>query len=159
MVMERPGRHAQGGAARVPGRDRGERGMMPPSPLRDAFQLLNYHLLFNDEDGIDVPSALLSIGEELDVSPHRALGEAVRVGLVERHRDALGRACVRRGPRSAEVLRRIYAGEPPTREGLLAEARAWREFLGARRARLESIREAARPKERNTIASLPAWVP
>ncbi|MDD9826711.1 MAG: hypothetical protein OXU86_08100 [Thaumarchaeota archaeon] len=133
--------------------------MMPPSQLRSAFQILHYHLLFH-EDGIRVSSALRSIDDELEISPRLALEEAVRIGLVERHRDILERECVRRGPRSDEVLRRIYGRDgPPTRESIMAEARAWREYFAARAARLEAIRESARPKEHNTASSLPAWMP
>jgi len=132
---------------------------MPPSQLRSAFQLLHYHLLFH-ENGIRVSSALGSIGEKLEISPRLALEEAVRIGLVERHRDILEHECVRRGPRSDEVLRRIYGRDgPPTRESIMAEARAWREYFAARAARLEAIRESARPKEHNTASSLPAWMP
>jgi len=132
---------------------------MPPSSLRNALQLLHVHLLFNEEDGIEVGSALSSIHDKLDVSPTRALREALRAGLLEEHTDFLGRACVRRGPRSDEVLRRVYDGEPPTRKSLMAHSRAWDEYLGARRARLDAIREAARPTARNTVATLPAWAP
>jgi len=132
---------------------------MPPSPLRDALQLLHFHLLFHEEDGIDVASALASIREEIGAGARGALGEAVRLGLVERHSDMLGRACIRRGPRSGEALRRIYGGEPPTRESVMSEARAWQKYFDARDARLAAIREAARPKEGNTASSLPAWMP
>jgi len=132
---------------------------MPPSELRDALQLLHYHLLFNEEHGIKVSSALSSIREELDVSPRLALAEAVRLGLVEEYADFLERSCIRRGPRSAEALRRIYEGEPPTMESLLARERAWGRHFDAKDARLAAIREAARPTEANTASSLPAWVP
>ena len=157
--MERTARDAQNGDAPAPGQDMQEPGMMPPSQLRDAFELLHVDLLFN-ENGIRVSSALGSIAEELEISPRLALEEAVRMGLVERHRDILERECVRRGPRSDEVLRRVYGRDgPPTRESLLAGARAWREYFAARAARLEAIRESARPKEHNTASSLPAWMP
>ena len=157
--MERTARDAQNGDAPAPGQDLQEPGMMPPSQLRDAFELLHVDLLFN-ENGIRVSSALGSIAEELEISPRLALEEAVRMGLVERHRDILERECVRRGPRSDEVLRRVYGRDgPPTRESIMAEARAWREYFAARAARLEAIRESARPKEHNTASSLPAWMP
>jgi len=81
------------------------------------------------------------------------------MGLVEEDPEFPEGAFIRRGPRSGEALRRIYDGEPPTRESLLAEERAWRRYFAARRARLEAIREAARPREGNTASSLPAWVP
>ncbi|MDD9826710.1 MAG: hypothetical protein OXU86_08095 [Thaumarchaeota archaeon] len=158
--MERTARDAQNGDAPAPGQDLQEPGMVPPSQLRSAFKILHYHLLFNDKDGIDVSSALLSISEKLEISPRLALEEAVRIGLVERHRDILERECVRRGPRSDEVLRRIYGRDgPPTRESLLAKERAWGAYFAARAARLEAIRESARPKEHNTASSLPAWMP
>ena len=132
---------------------------MPPSQLRDAFELLHYHLLFH-ENGIRVSSALGSIGEKLEIRPRLALEEAVRMGLVETHTDFFGDTTVRRGPRSDEVLRRVYGRDgPPTRESLLAGASAWEEFFAARAARLEAIRESARPKEHNTASSLPAWMP
>ena len=157
--MERTARDAQNGDAPAPGQDNREPGMMPPSQLRDAFELLHYHLLFH-ENGIRVSSALGSIAEELEISPRLALEEAVRMGLVERHTDFFGDTTVRRGPRSDEVLRRVYGRDgPPTRESLLAGARAWRKFFAARAARLEAIRESARPKEHNTASSLPAWMP
>ncbi|RNJ74702.1 MAG: hypothetical protein EB833_00220, partial [Thaumarchaeota archaeon S13] len=70
--MERPARDAQNGDAPAPGQDSREPGMMPPSQLRSAFQLLHFHLLFNDKDGIDVSSALLSISEKLEISPRLA---------------------------------------------------------------------------------------
>ena len=160
MVMARPAHDTRGGDSTTPGQDMLEPGMMPPSQLRSAFQMLHVDLLFNDKDGIDVSSALGSIAEKLEISPRLALEEAVRIGLVERHRDILERECVRRGPRSDEVLRRIYGRDgPPTRESIMAEARAWREYFAARAARLEAIRESARPKEHNTASSLPAWMP
>ncbi|MDD9809981.1 MAG: hypothetical protein OXU25_09250 [Thaumarchaeota archaeon] len=157
--MERPARDAQNGDAPTLWQDLPEPCMMPPSQLRSAFQILHFHLLFH-EDGIRVSSALRSIDDELEISPRLALEEAVRIGLVERHRDILERECVRRGPRSDEVLRRIYGRDgPPTRESIMAEARAWEEYFAARAARLEAIRESARPKEHNTASSLPAWMP
>jgi len=131
---------------------------MPPSPLRDALQLLHFHLLFHEKYGIKVSSALASIREELDVSPRRALAEAMRLGLVEENPEFAGGAFVRRGPRSGDALRRIYDGEPPTMESLLAEERAWDRHFAAQDARLAAIREAARPTEANTAASLPAWM-
>jgi len=159
MVMARPARDTRRGDAQMLGQDLQEPGRMPPSQLRDAFELLHVDLLFN-ENGIRVSSALGSIGEKLEISPRLALEEAVRAGLVERHRDILEHECVRRGPRSDEVLRRVYGrGGPPTRESLLAGASAWEEFFAARAARLEAIRESARPKEHNTASSLPAWMP
>jgi len=136
-----------------------KRGVMPPSPLRDALQMLHFYLLFNERCGLDVNSVLSSIREELGVSPRLALAEAMRMGLVEEDPESPGGAFVRRGPRVEEALRRIYDGEPPTKESLLAEERAWGEYFDARRARLEAIREAARPREGNTASSLPAWVP
>ncbi|RNJ72696.1 MAG: hypothetical protein EB832_03240 [Thaumarchaeota archaeon S14] len=148
--MARPARDAQNGDDPAPGQDK---------RVRDAFELLHVDLLFN-EGGIRVSSALGSIGEKLEISPRLALEKAVRSGLVERHRDILEHECVRRGPRSDEVLRSIYGRDgPPTRESLLAEASAWEEFFAARAARLEAIRESARPKEHNTASSLPAWMP
>ena len=82
------------------------------------------------------------------------------MGLVETHTDFFGDTTVRRGPRSDEVLRRVYGRDgPPTRESLLAKERAWREYFAARAARLEAIRESARPKEHNTASSLSAWMP
>jgi len=131
---------------------------MPPSELRNALQMLHFYLLFN-EDGMKVSSMLSSIREELDVSPRLALAEAMRMGLVEEDPEFPEGAFIRRGPRVEEALRRIYDGEPPTRESLLAEARAWRRYFAARRARLKALREAARPREENTADSLPAWVP
>ena len=158
--MERPARDAQNGDAPIPGQDNQEPGTMQPLQLKSAFQMLHVDLLFNDKDGIDVSSALGSIAEKLEISPRLALEEAVRIGLVERHRDILERECVRRGPRSDEVLRRIYGRDgPPTRESLLAKERAWGAYFAARAARLEAIRESARPKEHNTASSLPAWMP
>jgi len=133
------------------------REKMPPSELRDALQMIHFYLLFN-EDGMKVSSVLSSIREELDVSPRLALAEAMRMGLVEEDPEFPEGAFVRRGPRVEEALRRIYDGEPPTRESIMAEARAWQEYFDARRARLKAIREVARPKE-NTASSLPAWVP
>jgi len=135
-----------------------KRGVMPPSPLRDALQLLHFHLLFH-EDGIMAYPAISSIREELGISGRGALAEAMRLGLVEEHPEFPEGSFVRRGPRSAEVLRRIYDGEPPTRESLLARARAWDRHFAAQDARLAAIREAARPTEANTASSLPAWVP
>ena len=159
MVMARPAHDTRGGDAPTLGQDLQEPGMVPPSQLRSAFKILHFHLLFH-EDGIRVSSALRSIDDELEISPRLALEEAVRIGLVERHRDILERECVRRGPRSDEVLRRIYGRDgPPTRESIMAEARAWEEYFAARAARLEAIRESARPKEHNTASSLPAWMP
>jgi len=81
------------------------------------------------------------------------------MGLVEGDPEFPEGAFIRRGPRSGEALRLIYDGEPPTRESIMAEARAWDEHLDARRARLKALREAARPREENTAGSLPAWVP
>ena len=158
MVMARPAHGVRGGDAPIMGQALQGQGMVPPSPLRNALQMLHTHLLFNEEEGIEVSTALSSIREKLDVSPHFALGEAVRLGLVEEYTD-FGRLCVRRGPRSDEALRRIYGGEPPTREGIMARARAWDEYFDAKNARLGAIREFARPKEHNTAASLPAWMP
>ena len=133
---------------------------MQPSQLRSAFRLIHVGLLFHEKRGMDVGSVLSMIGEKLEISPRLALGEAVRMGLVERHRDILERECVRRGPRSDEVLRRIYGRDgPPTLESLLAKERAWEEYFAARAARLEAIRESARPKEHNTAPSLLAWMP
>jgi len=152
MAMARPAQGARGEAAAATGK-------MPPSELRNALQLIHFHLLFNEKYGIMVSSALASIREELDVSPRLALKEALRAGLAERHRDALGRPTIRRGPRSGDALRRIYDGEPPTRESLLARARAWDAHFAAQDARLAAIREAARPREENTASSLPAWMP
>jgi len=83
----------------------------------------------------------------------------MRLGLVEEDPEFAGGCFVRRGPRSGEALRRIYDGEPPTRESLLARARAWDRHFAAQDARLAAIREAARPKEENTAGSLPAWMP
>ena len=157
--MERPARNAHNGDAPAPGQDLQEPGMMPPSQLRDAFELLHVDLLFN-ENGIRVSSALRSIAEELEISPRLALEEAVRMGLVETHTDFFGDTTVRRGPRSDEVLRSVYGREgPPTMESLLAKERAWDAYFAARAARLEAIRESARPKEHNTASSLPAWMP
>jgi len=133
--------------------------VMPPSPLRDALQLLHFHLLFNERDGIMASAALASMREELDVSPRLALSEVMRLGLVEENPEFAGGSHVRRGPRSDEVLRRIYDGEPPTRESLLARACAWDAHFAAQDARLAAIREAARPREENTASSLPAWMP
>ena len=159
MVMERPASYTGDGNAPILGQYLQEPGMMPPSQLRSAFRRLHVDLLFN-EGGIRVSSALGSIAEELEISPRLALEEAVRAGLVETHTDFFGESLVRLGPRSDEVLRRIYGKKgPPTRESLLARERAWREFFAARAARLEAIRESARPKEHNTASSLPAWVP
>jgi len=132
---------------------------MPPSELRNALQMIHFYLLFNERYGLDVNSVLSSIREELDVSPRLALAEAMRMGLVEEDPEFPGGAFVRRGPRVEEALRRIYDGEPPTRESIMSEARAWQEYFDARRARLKAIREAARPKEENTASSLPAWMP
>ena len=133
--------------------------MMQPSQLRSAFKILHLHLLFH-EDGIRVSSALGSLGEKLEISPRLALEEAVRMGLVETHTDFFGDTTVRRGPRSDEVLRSVYGREgPPTMESLLAKERAWDAYFAARAARLEAIRESARPKEHNTASSLPAWMP
>jgi len=132
---------------------------MPPSELRDALQMIHFYLLFNERYGLDVNSVLSSIREELGVSPRLALAEAMRMGLVEEDPESPGGAFVRRGPRVEDALRRIYDGEPPTRESLLAEERAWEDYFAARDARLAAIREAAWPKEENTASSLPAWMP
>jgi len=134
-----------------------KRGVMPPSPLRNALQLLHFHLLFN-EGGLMTYPAISSIRGELGISGRGALAEAMRLGLVEEHPEFPEGSFVRRGPRSGEALRRIYDGEPPTRESLLAEERAWEEHFAAQDARLAAIREAARPKEENTASSLPAWM-
>jgi len=48
------------------------REKMPPSPLRDALQMLHFHLLFH-EDGMKVSSMLSSMREELGASPRLAL--------------------------------------------------------------------------------------
>jgi len=120
--------------------------------------MIHFYLLFN-EDGMRVSSLLSSIREELDVSPRLALAEAMRIGLVEEDPEFPEGAFVRRGPSVEEALRRIYDGEPPTKESLLAEERAWGRYFDAKDARLRAIREAARPKEHNTASSLPAWVP
>jgi len=133
---------------------------MPDSPLREAFELLHYYLLHNEEFGVRVSVARMSIGEEVEIDPDYAIGEAVRTGLVMVDEDFLLRRILRRGPRNAEMLRRIYGSDgPPTVESLLAEERAWSEYERKAKERLRAIREAARPKERNTVASLPAWVP
>jgi len=157
MAMARPAQGARGEAAT--GAGTAATGKLPPSPLRDALQLLHFHLLFHEKDGIKVSAALASIREELDVSPRLALAEAMRIGLVEEDPEFPEGAFIRRGPRSGEALRRIYDGEPPTMESLLAEERAWDRHFAAQDARLAAIREAARPTEANTAGSLPAWVP
>jgi len=158
--MARRASGAGEGEVQAPGQGReAEPGKMPPSELRNALQMLHFHLLFNEKYGIKVSSALASIREELDVSPRLALSEAMRMGLVEEDPESPGGAFVRRGPRSDEVLRRIYDDEPPTRESLLARARAWDRHFAAQDARLAAIREAARPTEANTVGSLPAWMP
>jgi len=132
---------------------------MPPSTLRNALQMIHVGLLFNERFGMDVNSVLASIREELPISPRLALAEAMRMGLVEEDPESRERGFIRRGPRSGEALRRIYDGEPPTRESLMAEARAWQKYFDARDARLAALREAARPTEENTASSLPAWMP
>jgi len=120
--------------------------------------MIHFYLLFN-EDGMRVSSLLSSIREELDVSPRLALAEAMRIGLVEEDPEFPEGAFVRRGPSVEEALRRIYDGEPPTKESIMSEARAWQEYFDARDARLAALREAARPREENTARSLPAWMP
>jgi len=67
---------------------------------------------------------------------------------------------IRRGPRNAEMLRRIYGRDgPPTLEGIMAAESASLKRRELEKARLKGLREAGRPKEHNTAASLPAWVP
>jgi len=133
---------------------------MPPSPLKEAFELIHFYLLFSEE-GVEASTVRLSILEQIDIDPDFAVGEAVRTGLVEAHAEPVTtRKILRRGPRSAEMLRRVYGRDnPPTLEGIIAAERAARERGEAEFARLEALREAARPKERDTVASLPAWVP
>jgi len=133
---------------------------MPDSPLREAFELLHHYLLHNEKFGVRVSVARMSIGEGVEIDPDYAIGEAVRTGLVMVDEDFLLRRILRRGPRNAEMLRRIYGSDgPPTLESISAGARERRRGRKAVEARLRAIREAARPKERNTVASLPAWVP
>jgi len=162
MAAPRSERAASGSqTAALQDRDRDGTDGMPDSPLREAFELLHYHLLHNGEFGVRVSSARLSIGEEIDIDPDYAIAEAVRTGLVEEYADPnWPNRILRRGPRNAEMLRHIYGrGGPPTVESLLAEDRAWSEYERRADERLRAIREAARPKEHNTAASLPAWVP
>lgn len=139
---------------------RPELGHMPDSPLREAFELMHHYLLHNEEFGVRVTAARLSIEEEIEIDPDHAIGEAVRTGLVRIGEDFLGRKVLRRGPRSAEALGRVYGREgPPTLESIRAEERAWLEFERRGAERLKALREAGRPREHNTAASLPAWVP
>jgi len=173
-----------GNEAPTRGSDRRGSGGMPPSPLKEAFELIHFYLLFSEE-GVEASTVRLSILEQIDIDPDFAVGEAVRTGLVEAHAEPVTtRKILRRGPRSAEMLRRVYGSltgdarhaawasrsaemlrrvygrdNPPTLEGIIAAERAARERGEAEFARLEALREAARPKEHNTAASLPAWVP
>lgn len=143
--------------------EQGQREMpvrMPPSPLKEAFELIHFYLL-HSEEGVEVNTVRLSIWEQIAIDPDRAIGEAVRTGLVEKYSEPVTtQEMIRRGPRSAEMLRWIYGRDnPPTLESIMAEERAWLEFERKRTERLEAIREASRPRERNTLASLPPWVP
>jgi len=158
-VTEAPRGHVAGAPAR--GSDRRGPGGMPDSPLREAFELISHYLLNNEEFGVRATAMRLAIEEEVEIDPDYAIAEAVRTGLIKVHTDpdVLTRI-IRRGPRNAEMLRHIYGrGGPPTVESLLAEDRAWSEYERRADERLRAIREAARPKEHNTAASLPAWVP
>jgi len=138
-----------------------EPGEMPDSPLRYAFELIHFYLLHNGEEGIEVNVARLSIGEEFEIDPDYAIKEAVRTGLVEEYKDNVTRQrFIRRGPRNAEMLRRIYGRDsPPTAESIRADVQKRRERREADEARLEAIREAGRPKGHNTADELPAWMP
>jgi len=133
---------------------------MPPSPLKEAFELIHFYLLHN-ESGIGVNTVRLSILEQIGIDPDRAIGKAVLTGLVEKYSEPVtSRDMIRRGPRSSEMLRWVYGRDnPPTLESIRAEELAWHEFERSEEERLEALREAARPKERDTVASLPAWVP
>lgn len=133
---------------------------MPPSPLKEAFELIHFYLL-HSEEGVEVNTVRLSIWEQIAIDPDRAIGEAVRTGLVEMYPEPVTtQEMIRRGSRSAEMLRWIYGRDnPPTLESIMAGERAWLEFERKRAERLEAIREAGRPKGHNTLASLPAWVP
>lgn len=138
----------------------GEAERMPPSPLKDAFEIISHCLLYNEEFGVRVTAARLSIEEQVEIDPDHAIGEAVRTGLVRMGEDFLGRKVLRRGPRNAEVLGRMYGREgPPTVESIRADLREQRRARGAMEARRRALREAGRPREHNTAASLPAWVP
>lgn len=148
-------------AAPSAGQNRAGPRKMPSSPLREAFEIISHLLLYNEEFGVRVNAARLSIEEEVEIDPDYAIAEAVRTGLVEEYVDPNWPIRIlRRGPRNAEMLRWIYGrGGPPTMERIIAAERASRKRREAEEARLEAIREAGRPRERNTVASLPAWVP
>jgi len=132
---------------------------MPPSPLREAFELIHFYLL-HGEEGVEANAVRLSILEQIDIDPDFAMGEAVRTGLVEAHTEPVTtRKILRRGPRSAEMLRLVYGRDnPPTLESIRAATHARHAAWDAMDARLEALREAGRPKERNTVTSLPAWL-
>ena len=133
---------------------------MPPSPLKEAYELIHFYILHN-EDGVDVNTVRLSMEEKIQIDPDRAISEAIRTGLVEEHADPVTtEKFLRRGPRNSEMLRRVYGRDnPPTLESIRAATRARHEEWNAIEARLEAIREAGRPKEPNTANSLPAWMP
>jgi len=134
---------------------------MPDSPLREAFELISHYLLNNEEFGVRATAMRLAIEEEVEIDPDYAIAEAVRTGLIKVHTDpdVLTRI-IRRGPRNAEMLRRIYGRDgPPTLEGIMAAESASLKRRELEKARLKGLREAGRPKEHNTAASLPAWVP
>jgi len=134
---------------------------MPDSPLREAFEIISHSLLHNEEFGVRVTAMRLAIEEEVEIDPDHAIAEAVRTGLVEMRMDPdIPVWFLHRGPRNAEMLRHIYGRDgPPTMERIIAAERASLKRREAEEARLEALREAGRPKERNTVASLPAWVP
>jgi len=133
---------------------------MPDSPLREAFELISRCLLHNEEFGVRVTAIERATGGEAENGPGFAIGKAVRTGLAMVDEDFLGRRMLRRGPRNAEMLRWVYGrDDPPTIESIRAAARERRRRREATRARLKALREAGRPKEHNTAASLPAWVP
>ena len=65
-----------------------------------------------------------------------------------------------RGLRAGTVLvRAVGSAASRDLERISAAARERRRRREATRARLKALREAGRPKEHNTAASLPAWVP
>lgn len=148
LLLQEQGRHS-------------EPDEMPDSPLREAFELISFYLLNNGEEGIGEDTAMLSIAEQVGIDPDCAISEAVRTGLVEAYSEPVtSRRMIRRGPCSAEMLKRIYGRDgPPTVESIRADVRERRKRREAEEARLEAIREAGRPRGRNTLASLPAWAP
>ena len=133
---------------------------MPDSPLKEVYELIHFYLMYSKE-GVEVNTVRLSIWEQIDIDPDRAIGEAIRTGFVEEYAEPFTmRRIIRRGPRNAEMLRQVYGRDsPPTLESISADASASRKRREVDVARLEAIREAGRPKGHNTAGSLPAWMP